>query len=95
MSLYMRFHIKVKKGKIERRTTVSVESVLAELFSFKLGFDIETPEGHRAVRLWLQEKQDEQKMSNADSALLKQSMILEISDRKLSEKYWKKRSDKL
>lgn len=84
---YRKFHINVKKGKGLRRTTVSVETLIAELFALRLGHSIDTAEGHTAVREWLQERQDEQNMSYTDSGLLKQQMIMEIADKTLLRKW--------
>lgn len=81
-----KFHIKVKKGKGLRRTTVSIESIIAELFALRLGHSLDTAEGHTAVREWLQERQDEQNMSYTDSGLLKQQMLLQIVDKSLLRK---------
>ena len=54
---YSKFHIRVKKGKGLRRTTVRVETLIAELFALRLGHSLDTAEGHTAVREWLQERQ--------------------------------------
>lgn len=88
---YTRFHINVMTTgkKPPRRTTISVETLVAELFALRLGFELESPEGHRAIREWLQEKQDEQKMDYADSGLLKRAMLLEVVDQKLLNKYYR------
>ena len=83
---YSKFHIKVKKGKGLRRTTVSIESIISKLFALRLGYSLDTAEGHTAVREWLQERQDEQNMSYTDSGLLKQQMLLEIIDKSLLRK---------
>jgi hypothetical protein len=85
---YSKFHIKVKKGRGLRRTTVSIEGVVADLFALRLGHSLGTVEAHTAVREWLQDRQDEQNMSYADSGLLKQQMIMEVADRGLVRKYY-------
>jgi hypothetical protein len=85
---YSKFHIRVKQGKGLRRTTVSVETLIAELFALRLGHSLETAEGHTAVREWLQEQQDEENMSYTDSGLLKRKMILEIADKSLIKKWY-------
>lgn len=85
---YTKFHIRVKDGKGLRRTTVSIESIIAELFALKLGHSLATGEGHTAVREWLQERQDEQKMNYTDSGLFKRQMILEIADKALLKKFY-------
>lgn len=85
---YSKFHIRVKKGKGLRRTTVSVETLIAELFALRLGHSLDTAKGHTAVREWLQERQDEQNMSYTDSGLLKQQMIMEITDKPLLKKWY-------
>lgn len=84
---YRKFHINVKKGKGLRRTTVSVESLIAELFALRLGHSLDTAEGHTAVREWVQERQDEQNMSYSDSGLLKRDMIMNIADKTLLKKW--------
>lgn len=84
---YIKFHINVRQGKGLRRTTVSVESLIAELFALHLGHSLDTSEGHTAVREWLQERQDEQNMSYTDSGLLKQQMIMKIADKTLLRKW--------
>lgn len=85
---YSKFHIKVKQGKGLRRTTVSIESIIAELFALKLGYNLGTAEGHTAVREWLQVHQDEENMSYTDSGLLKRKMLLEIAERGLVKKWY-------
>jgi len=85
---YSKFHIRVKKGKGLRRTTVSIETVIAELFALRLGYTLSTPEGHSAVREWLQVHQDEENMSYTDSGLLKRKMLLEIVDKALIKKWY-------
>lgn len=85
---YSKFHIRVKKGRGLRRTTVSIESIIAELFALRLGHSLDTGEGHTAVREWLQEGQDEENMSYTDSGLLKRKMLLEIADKGLLKKWY-------
>ena len=85
---YTKFHIKVKQGKGLRRTTVSIESIIAELFALRLGYSLDTTEGHTAVREWLQVQQDEENMCYTDSGLLKRKMHLEIADRGLVKKWY-------
>lgn len=85
---YSKFHIKVKKGKGLRRTTVSIESLIAELFALRLGYSLASAEGHTAVREWLQLRQEEENMSYTDSGLLKRKMILEIADKGLLKKWY-------
>jgi hypothetical protein len=88
-SIYKKFHINVKKGKGLRRTTVSIETLIAELFALRLEHSLDTAEGHKAVREWLQERQDEQNMSYTDSGLLKRQMLLEVVDKGLLKKLYK------
>lgn len=85
---YIKFHVKVKQGKGLRRTTVSIESIIAELFTLKLGHSLGAVEGHTAVREWLQVQQDEENMSYTDSGLLKRKMLLEIADKALVKKWY-------
>lgn len=49
-----RFHVTIDGT----RTTVSMAQVLAELLAMKRGAIPRTPEGHAAVRTWLQEEID-------------------------------------
>lgn len=86
---YSKFHIKVKKGKGLRRTTVSIETMIAELFALRLGHSLDTAEGHTSVREWLQERQDEQNMSYTDSGLLKYQMLIEVADKALLKKWYR------
>ncbi|MFW7382332.1 MAG: hypothetical protein ACOH5I_26280 [Oligoflexus sp.] len=85
--MYSRFHIYVKKGRGKRRTTLSLETILADLLAIKLGHDPDTREGHSAVRAWLQEMQDEQATSDLQTTLIKKYVILEITQKRLVDKY--------
>lgn len=86
---YTKFHLLVKKGRGLRRTTVSIETLIAELFALRLRHEVASREGHSAVREWLQERQDEQNMSYVDSGLLKRQMLLEIADKTLLKKLYR------
>jgi hypothetical protein len=86
---YIKFHLLVKKGRGLRRTTVSIESLIAELFALRLRHELASREGHGAVREWLQERHDEQNMSYVDSGLLKREMLLEIADKTLLRKLYR------
>ncbi len=71
-----------------RRTPVSIESLIAELFALRLGYSLATVEGHTAVREWLQLQQNEVNMSYTDSGLLKRKMLLEIADKGLLKRWY-------
>ena len=88
--MYSRFHIYVKKGRGKRRTSLSIETVLANLLAIKLGYDPDTREAHSAVRLWLQEKQDEQNTPDLQTTLIKKYVILAIAQKRLLDKYLNK-----
>ncbi|MCX6131761.1 MAG: hypothetical protein NTX25_22210 [Proteobacteria bacterium] len=47
---YTKFHMRVKQAKALRRTTVSIESTIAELLALRLGQSLDTADGHKAVR---------------------------------------------
>ena len=49
-----RYHVTIA----EARTTVTLPEVLAELLALKRGTVPKTPEGHAAVRAWLQQEID-------------------------------------
>ena len=49
-----RYHVTID----ETRTTVSLPDVLTDLLALKRGASPKTPEGHAAVRTWLQEEID-------------------------------------
>ena len=74
----------------DKRTTASLDSVLAALLSLKLGETPETPEAHSVVRAWLQERLDE--ASDPDRAYVSQwlqgEVVLSLTDKKLSNHYW-------
>ena len=85
---YVRYHLLVKQGRGLRRTTVSIESLIAELVALRLRHDLASREGHSAVREWLQEHHDEENMSYVDSGLPKRQMLLEIADKTLLKKLY-------
>lgn len=87
---YSRFHVFVKKGRGTRRTTVSLEPYLADLLAIKLGEEPRTLEAHAAVRAWIQAEQDEQNASYLCTNIIKEHLVLQIADKHLSKKYWKK-----
>lgn len=87
---YRRFHIFVKKGRGTRRTTLSLEPYLADLMAIKLGEDPGTLEAHAAVRAWIQREQDEQNASYPCTNIIKEHLVLQIADKNLAKKYFKK-----
>lgn len=56
LSRNTRFHLRLG----ERRTTVTLDTVLASYLALRLGQAPETVQAHRAVRRWLQACLDEQ-----------------------------------
>lgn len=49
-----RYHVTID----DTRTTVTLPQVLSELLALKRGAEPKTPEGHAAVRTWLQQEID-------------------------------------
>ena len=85
--MYSIFHIYVKKGRGKRRTSISIERVLADLFAIKLGYEPGSREAHSAIRLWLQERQDEQNSNEPESLIIKKELILQIAQKRLVDRY--------
>lgn len=85
--MYSIFHIYVKKGRGKRRTSISIETILTDLFAIKLGYEPGSREAHSAIRLWLQEKQDEQNSNEPQSLIIKKELILEVAQKRIVDKY--------
>lgn len=72
-----------------KRTTVSLDHILADVMALKLGKTPDTSEAHSAVRKWLQARLD----SIADPGRIRVSQwlqgeaVLFVTDKKLSDKY--------
>ena len=89
-SSYTKFHINVGVELKARRTTVSIETYLAEALALKLGKQPQTPEAHAAVRKWLQEQQDKEG-TNLEPFLIKRALVLEIMAPDISKAWWNSR----
>lgn len=79
---FKRFHLKIQG----QRTTISLDSFLAELLALKLGAEPSAPDAHRLVRLWLQKQADEFAGTRELNMHLMRSAILAISDNMLFER---------
>src|SRR5512135_1565547 len=75
----------------ERRTTASLDNIISTLLSLKLGHDPGTDDAHSAVRTYLQHKLDENNDPGRSrvSQWLREEALLDLVDKKVSEKYWK------
>jgi len=84
---YATFHVMLGK----RRTTVSLDKILSELLSLKLGTVPNREDAHSAIRLYLQQKLDEAKDPGRAymSQWLAGEALLDLVDKELSKKYWK------
>ena len=72
------------------RTTVSLDVYIWQLLALKLGSTPSDRESHEAVRRWLQAQLDEDIDPDRvnTSQWLQGKAVLEIVDKKLSEKFW-------
>lgn len=90
-----RYHVYLGK----KRTTISLDDILAELVALKLGKTPETEAAHAAVRRWLQAKID--LVGNTERTLLSQWLqreaMLFIADEELSSCYfdWERKRNRL
>jgi hypothetical protein len=75
----------------KRRTTVSLDKIISTLLSLKLGHDPGTEDAHSAVRVYLQENLDatNDPRRTSVSQWLRQEVLLDLVDKKLSAKYGK------
>ena len=73
-----------------RRTTVSLDKMVSTLLSLKLGHDPGIEDAHSAVRAYLQTKLDQANdpRRTSVSQWLRQEVLLDLVDKKLSTKYW-------
>jgi hypothetical protein len=80
------YHIMLGK----RRTTVSLDSMIAFFLELKLGEEPGTPEAKRAVRAWLQTQLDEDGDTGRVrvSQRLKFKALLALTDSGLLNRYW-------
>lgn len=81
----LRFHL--RHG--ARRTTVSLDTLLASYLALHLGQAPETPQAHRAVRRWLQQRLDEHNDPGrvAVSHWLQREVLDTVVDNHLSRAY--------
>ena len=74
----------------DKRTTISVDTILAELLSIKLGYEPDEEEAGGAVREWLQEtlvsRLGDDAVRKSASQFARKYLIEEIADKKLSSK---------
>ena len=84
--MHTRYHIYLG----DKRTSASLDNVLAALLALKLGETPETLEAHNAVRAWLQTQLDEENDPGRFrvSQWLQAEVMLALVDKKLSERYW-------
>lgn len=80
-----RYHVTLK----DRRTTVSLTSLLSSLLAIHLDEEPLTEEAHTAVREWLQQRLEESVHPHEFrvSQWLQGEVILELVDKKLSDAY--------
>lgn len=88
----MSYHVEsyhVRLGK--KRTSVTLDTLIASLLALKLDQTPETPEARAAVRTYLQDI-----LNQADdpgryfvSQWLRKQVLLKIADSKLVDRYWK------
>src|SRR5512147_1540948 len=82
-----RYHVVLGK----KSTTVTVDKTLCDLLALKLGHVPRSEDAHFAVRSYLQEKLDEKNdpRQTSVSQWLRQEVLLELVDKRLSDKYWR------
>ena len=85
---YSLFHINVKERKGSRRTTISIEPYLVDLLAIKLGEVPRTESAHKHIRTWIQGKQNEIDSDRIETNWIKEKIVLEITDKYLSESLW-------
>ncbi|MFO7858343.1 MAG: hypothetical protein R6V11_05405 [Ectothiorhodospiraceae bacterium] len=81
----IRYHLRLG----ERRTTVTVDTLLSSYLAIRLGYPPETPAAHQAVRRWLQDRLDEHNDPGrvAVSQWLQREVISTVVDTYLSTHY--------
>jgi len=85
MMAIIRYHIQLSK----QRTTISLDKIISDLLSIKLGAKPETAEAHRAVRKQLEKyiAHDLGRTEKLLSQYITAEAILDLADNILSEKY--------
>jgi hypothetical protein len=80
-----RYHVVLGK----KSTTVTVDTIISDLLALKLGHDPKTEDARAAVRDYLQEKLDDKNDPGwtSVSQWLRQEVLLDLVDKKLSDKY--------
>jgi hypothetical protein len=81
-----RYHI--LKG--EKRTTITVDTIISNLMALKLGYTPETTKAYSAVQKWIQKKFDEYNDPKRIfvSQWIREKAIFELLDTKISNRYW-------
>jgi hypothetical protein len=82
-----RYHVVLGK----KSTTVTVDKTLCDLLALKLGHDPRSDDARAAIRAYLQEKLDDKNdpRQTSVSQWLRQEVLLDLVDKKLSGKYWR------
>jgi hypothetical protein len=82
-----RYHVVLGK----KSTTVTVDTLISDLLALKLGYDPKSEDARAAVRGYLQEKLDETNDPGRTSVSqwLRQEVLLDLVEKKLSDKYWR------
>lgn len=80
-----RYHVRIS----HKRTTVSLDNILSALMSLYLGVEPGSPEAHKSVRIWMQERLDR---ANDPcrihvSQWIKLEIVGELISKDLAEKY--------
>jgi hypothetical protein len=86
MSGPKRYHI--RKG--DKRTTISVDNILSEVFAIKHGYKPNSQEAHEAIRKFAQGVFDADPDPDmvTVSRHMKEKMLLDVIGKELEEKYW-------
>ena len=89
MAIQDRYHIQFKN----RRTTITVDRIISELLTVKLGLRLDAPDAHTQVRMWF-EKTLHEKLgenvpgSNRISQDARHYAIEALADKTLMNKVW-------
>jgi len=80
----------------KKSTTVTVDKTLSDLLALRFGHTPRSEDAHFAVRAYLQEKLDETNDPGRTSVSqwLRQEVLLDLVEKKLSDKYWPKPNDR-
>jgi hypothetical protein len=81
------YHVTLGK----RRSTVSLDKILSVVLALKLDTEPNSEEAHSAVRNFLQEKLNagNDPKRNDVSQWLREQVLFDVMDKKLSAMYWK------